>query len=128
MPKIVYRPATARADSATLTEDTIGFEIAILANDTIAPDTADTALPLDTVLGPLTCGAESAAAVAGCVDEAAIAPLERAITLQVDRRGFTGTLARSRFLLARALDDTGSDPSRARTLAEQARDDLASSG
>ncbi|MCA9514615.1 MAG: M28 family peptidase, partial [Myxococcales bacterium] len=41
--------------------------------DTIAPDTADTALPLDTVLGPLTCGAESAAAVAGCVDEAAIA-------------------------------------------------------
>ncbi|MCA9691917.1 MAG: tetratricopeptide repeat protein, partial [Myxococcales bacterium] len=58
----------------------------------------------------------------------AIAPLERAITLQVDRRGFTGTLARSRFLLARALDDTGSDPSRARTLAEQARDDLASSG
>lgn len=70
---------------------------------------------------PLTCLGEAALAL-GRVPEA-IAYLERAATLQLREEPIT--LAFSRFALARALTAAHRDPARARTLAEQARDELA---
>jgi eukaryotic-like serine/threonine-protein kinase len=53
----------------------------------------------------------------------AIPLLERSLTLE--RRVYPGDVARVRFALARAIAQVGGDDARARTLASQARDDLA---
>jgi tetratricopeptide (TPR) repeat protein len=52
----------------------------------------------------------------------AIAPLERSIA--IPRRTYPGDLARARFSLARAIASSHGDASRARDLAEEARDEL----
>jgi hypothetical protein len=54
----------------------------------------------------------------------AIVPLEKSVTLT--RREWPGDLGRARFALARALAESHGDVSRARGLATQARDELAS--
>ncbi len=58
----------------------------------------------------------------------AVAALERALALASAEGAEPTDLARARFSLARALHAAGSDRDRARSLAEQARDDFARAG